>query len=363
MKKTVITLQNVRKKMISEKHTNIGIVTLQDSPNCGARLQAFALAQVITDMGYSVFFLKSAARNIFKIKIKHIVKSVLKRNLSAVIFHFKQLFSYSFSNIKFHTKNFSEFQEMKKIVLGSDEIWNISKKIISRYPFLWGKDLRPPKISYAPSINTSSLLDFEKSETLEDFKNIEAISVRDNHSKEVLEKYTNRNVDVVCDPTMLLPIEEWQKKEKNCPETKDFILMYSYCNQLSANDIKKIKDFSEQTKLPIISALDYFPFAEQNIPLNPELFLGYVHKAKYVITSTFHGSCFSLIYKKFACIAHKNQKITELLKNFKIEELNAVDSKSLCDVISLNTIQQIEERKKIMETYRLDSYNWLKNHL
>lgn len=350
--------------MTSSSNTKIGIVTLQNSPNCGARLQAFALAQAISDMGYSVFFLKSVARNILKIKARHIVKSTLKKDFIGAIFHFKQFFSYSFSNIKFRTKNFSEIQKMKKIVLGSDEIWNISKKMISRYPFLLGRGLIPPKISYAPSINSSTLQDFEKSKTFEDFKNIEAISVRDNHSKEVLEKYTNRNVDVVCDPTMLLSKEEWQKKEKKCTETKEFILMYSYRNQLSADDIKKIKFFSKQVKLPIISALDYFPFAERNIPLSPEHFLGYVHKAKYVITSTFHGTCFSLIYnKKFACISRNNQKINELLKTFKIDELNALNDRTLIDAISLNTIQQIEQRKKTMQTYRQNSYNWLKNHL
>ncbi len=343
---------------------NIGIVTVYNSPNCGSKLQAYALYKVLSSNCNTVFFLRDNTRSIFKIKGKSFLKNLLLMRPKASIFFLRQIFTYLFS--KFHFKNLRkiDFQKMDEIILGSDEIWNVARKEISNYPFFWGDSLTPPKISYAPSINFSTFEDLKRTISKQSFQNIKHISVRDEYSKQIIEKYLNRFIAIVCDPTMLISKERWIEEQAICNEKDEFILVYGNEVQFNKDDIIKIKDFSKREKLPIISSLDYLPFADKNIPLNPEKFLGYMNKAKYVISSTFHGTCFSLIFqKKFVTISRNNPKVIELLKKFEIEELNACDTRSLSDVIALNTPQQIEKRQIILESFRTNSNNWLQEKL
>ncbi len=343
---------------------SIGIVTLQDSPNCGARLQALAMFLTLKIFTFDVHFLKTNARSIVKRNLKNFIKKIIKCRFKHAFYLISQIYSYTSSKIRFQSQNFTEFKRNDVIVFGSDEIWNVSRKNISQYPFFWGAGLPAYKVSFAPSINTASITDFENMKLQDDFCKFNAISVRDRHSQGVLEKFLNKKIEVVCDPTMLLSPEQWRNYEKTCSRRSDFILLYAYGSQCNQDDIQKIRAFAREENLSIVSALAYYEFADVNIPCNPEQFLGFVHKAKYVITSTFHGTCFSLIYgKKFVTISRNNPKVIELLKKFEIEKMNAIDNRPLSKVFSLNTDEQIAQRQKVLEDFRSKSFNWLKEKI
>ena len=343
---------------------SIGIVTLQDSPNCGARLQALAMFLTLKMFTFDVHFLKTNARSVVKRNLKNIVKKIIKCRFKHAFFLIRQIYSYSSSKIRFQSQNFTEFKRKDIVVFGSDEIWNVSRKSISQYPFFWGAELSAHKISFAPSINSATITDFEKMKLQDDFSEFKAISVRDFHSQNVLETFLNKKIDVVCDPTMLLSAKQWYGYEKECSRKSDFILLYAYGRQFNQDDIKKILAFAREENLAIVSALVYYEFADENLPCNPEQFLGYIHKAKYVITSTFHGTCFSLIYgKKFVTISRNNPKVVELLKKFEIEEMNAIDDRPLSKVFDLNTEEQMAQRQRILDAFRNNSFNWLNEQL
>lgn len=340
----------------------VGIVTLYDSPNCGSKLQAFALSHTLETIGKKTCFLKTGARRPFINKGKTACKYILQGNFKKAFFYFKHIFSYSRSKFKFRVANLDMFNLVDKIVLGSDEIWNVARPDIAKYPVFWGRFLKSPKISYAPSIHQSTVKDFELANCFNDMQSLEAVSVRDEHSKQVLSCFLHKDVALVCDPTMLITKEEWSTLEKECPEKEEFILLYCFAYQITKEDEKKIKEFATEQNLKLVSVADYLPFADKNIPLNPEEFIGYVHKAKYVVASTFHGTCFALIYQKqFAVVSRNSPKVENLLDQFNASHLNVVCHHSISEVIGNDNCK--EQRIQLLSAIRCDSLNWLKNHI
>ena len=340
----------------------IGIVTLYDSPNCGSKLQAFALSQAIESLGLHTCFLKTGARHPFINKGKTACKYILQRNFKKAFFYFKHIFSYSRSKFKFRVVNLDEFNSVDRIVLGSDEIWYVARKDIVAFPVFWGRFLNPSKISYAPSVHQSCEKDFERANCYNEMSSLDAISVRDEHSRLILSKFLQKDISLVCDPTMLIAKDSWISLEKKCPEVEDFILLYCFAYQITDEDIKKIKIFANEKKLKLISVADYLPFADKNKPLNPEEFIGYVHKAKYVIASTFHGTCFSIIYNKnFVVVSRNSPKVEDLLSQFNASHLNITQHESISDILDCDSNQV--QRSNILSTMRNDSFAWLKTHI
>lgn len=340
----------------------IGIVTLYDSPNCGSKLQAFALSHVLENLGKKTVFLKTGARKPFVNKGKSACKFLFQGKFRKALFYLMHIWAYFRTTFKFDTVELSGFNQVEKIVLGSDEIWNVARNDIAKYPFFWGRFLTAPKISYAPSINQSTQKDFEKILCYDDMNVLEAISVRDEHSRHVIADFLKREVSVVCDPTMLLTATEWSSLEKTCSKTESFILLYCFAYQINDDDVKKIKDFAKTKKMKLISVADYLPFADENLPLSPEEFVGYIHNAAYVISSTFHGTCFSLIFqKKFVAISRNSPKVENLLSFFNAACLNAVNSNSIFDVLCCDSGN--EQRFEILKNFRDSSLKWLSTHI
>ena len=92
----------------------------------------------------------------------------------------------------------------------------------------------------------------------------------------------------------------------------------------------------------------------------PFLFVSYYSKANYVITNTFHGTIFSIIFRKqFIVAATGKKKILELLKKFKLEQRNT----------DTNMYEKINEEiryfevKKILDDYRNESKEFLNKAL
>ena len=340
----------------------IGIVTLYDSPNCGSKLQAYALSYTIESLGLNVCFLKTGARRPFVNKGKTACKYFLQRNFRKSLFYFKHIFAFFRSKFKFRVTNLDSFNLADKIVLGSDEIWNVARKDIASFPVFWGKSLIPSKISYAPSVHQSSEQDFERANCYNEMHSLDAISVRDRHSQQVLSNFLHKEISLVCDPTMLITKDSWIALEKECPETEDFILLYCFAYQITDEDTRKIKNFANEKKLKLISVADYLPFADKNIPLNPEEFIGYVHKANYVVASTFHGTCFSLIYKKkFVVVSRNSPKVEDLLSQFKASHLNIAQQESISDLIERDSDQP--QRSNMLSAMRESSLAWLKSNI
>ena len=293
------------------------ILTFHDGINHGAYLQVYALHNFLKEMGYenSIINYKNFKHwyNEYKCFLytknpKKLISNIIK------IIKFKQnhkklnrtKFTFSrrrVANIKFDI-----------IIIGSDEVWNFKIPLFGFDPIYFGKELNAKKIiSYAPSFGTINTDDDIPQEVYEGIKNLDAISVRDENSKEIIRNIINKDVPIVVDPIFLYDFFE---EEIPCPYS-DFILFYGRVPE--DDEIQKIRGFAKSQGKKIISVAYSNPWCDINVvALDPFVWLGYFKKADLVITSAFHGILFSIKYNKEFCVItdpYRKNKIGNFLVN------------------------------------------------
>ncbi len=213
------------------------------------------------------------------------------------------------------------------IVFGSDEIWNVARSVIRRLPALWGEGVAGgKKIAYAPSANGASLVDSEASASLkENLSSFAAISARDEWTAQQVASLTGRNAPVVCDPTLLLTAEEWQSHIQ--PQTKQlgsYALVYSYEGFMSPTTIAETQNEAHARGLQLVSGGQLLKWCDKSIPCGPFELLQLFKNADFVVTSTFHGTVLSTIFRKqFASYAYQNSKVSCYLTSVGLESRDA----------------------------------------
>ena len=205
-------------------------------------------------------------------------------------------------------------------VCGSDQIWNPSYSTTSELAFC---SFAPEKtICLSPSFGVSKIPELRKEEYSQWLKPLYSLSVRENKGQEIIKELTDREATVLLDPTMALPVEKWnalcKKPETNLPER------YIVCYFLGRSDKaykKKIDSFARKTGLPVVMLFDittpeYYSF-------DPAEVLYTIKNADYVLTDSFHGTVFSILFhKKFYVFSRNeggesmNSRIETLLDTF-----------------------------------------------
>ena len=307
----------------------IGILTFNRALNYGAVLQTYGLLKAVTniDSKYDCEIINYKCAPVeYERKIKsridsNIIKSILRCSLliskKMKFNNFCSTFLKSSSNI-YDDNNISLLNETyDKIIVGSDQIWNLN---ITDNDFNYLLDFsldKNKKYSYADSFGKYEIKkeDFSKfKEVLNEFR---TISVREESSKVFLKNKLNiQNVEVNLDPTLLLNKEDWLLVKKNKIIKEKYILIYN------VQKPDKIMKYAEYLKNKTGYKLYYIPIGirpknGKNFYPNVEEFLNLFYNAEYVLTNSFHGTVFSIIFnKKF---------MTELpLKNSKDERINSL---------------------------------------
>ncbi|MFW6016298.1 MAG: polysaccharide pyruvyl transferase family protein, partial [bacterium] len=166
------------------------IITLYNSLNHGAYLQAYALSKVLENHNLEVSFLKTGARRPID-NLKSIIKKIIKLKIQGACFDLRKLLNWSkyIKEFQVCNRNNEELLEKDIFLFGSDEIWNISRKEIRDYPIFFGSGIPDKKlVAYAPSINTTSLEQIKNNiQFVNSIKKFNHLSVRDTHSKNILQ--------------------------------------------------------------------------------------------------------------------------------------------------------------------------------
>lgn len=334
----------------------IGIVTVHDSNNYGSFLQAYALQCVLQQMGHEVYFAVTRDKKFVK---KIFVPALLQKKL------FRHPFSLlrSRKNGRIKRKAFLNdqkyFEEIEKedlskmdlVILGSDEIWNVQVKSF-RNKIFYGSDLTNV-LAYGVSVGRAGREDFVKyPEIISCIRNIHCVLARDNRTKEIVKEITGVSPDIVCDPTFLVDRSVFSRKD-TVPVKKaaeEYVLIYSY--GIGEELEKKIKDFAEENRLKIVSACFYYKWADYNIMCGPMDFCSIIKGADCVITTTFHGTIFSVLNQKQFISIPASIKTNDLLEQIGLAE-RIVGEKAGVDVIQgllkQDIIDYIEVNKRISD--------------
>ncbi len=300
------------------------IVTLYNSPNCGAFLQAFALGDVLRTMtGCAPRYVETGARSP-KLDFFSVLKKAVK-NRDPRRFAFEDQKAAAFiaplGDYEVVDAN-HKFTDNDLLVFGSDEIWNLGRANVAAYPALWGSGLEGGvRVSYAPAANGADLAaascadDFRKS--LEAFS---LLSARDPVTQSAVSKFTGREVELVCDPTLLLEAARYRELQ-HATDNESYLLVYSYGDKMTEADISVIRGFARSRGLKTVSGGFSLPWCDVCVPAGPFEFLGLMDKADYVVTDTFHGTVFASIYhKRYASFGRTNSKVVEFMRGYGLDD-------------------------------------------
>lgn len=238
---------------------------------------------------------------------------------------------------------------------GSDQVWGpvLTESYDSNY-FLKFVDDKTPKIAYAASFGKTKFNGGISNNLKKLLSRYNHIAVREDSAKTLLEKWDIHCDGQVLDPTLLLTEEEWSRLI-----TKDrksgYVLIYQIHNNPKLNILAK--EIAEKLELPLYRvspSLHQFNRGGKFIYL-PDLggFLSVIKDCSYLVTDSFHGTCFALNFnKQFVEVlpnngtASRNQSILKLTGLtgrivFEKEDLAIIDSN-----IDYNMVNQIIERER-----------------
>lgn len=351
----------------------IGTITFHFAINYGAVLQAYALQKWCINQGLSSEIINYCPKEHIEsynlteryrtLLWGHGLKNTYK-SLRYLLFNKK---AYEIKKSKFESfrsKYLAQSQEFMDardfssrsydaIICGSDQIWNY--EITNGFdPMYFGsaENHKIPIISYAASVGSNNILD--NLYYLEKFKecvsNIDYVGVREYQLSKLLKDKDICDSTVVCDPVFLLGKTQYEILQKgllnNC---KPYLLIYQL--ERYSETYKVAKQIANEKGLDIIElcGTPYNSLHGKNVitDAGPEEFLSLLYNASYVVTNSFHGTAFSIIFNTpFSVVLSRgrNDRLISLLKQFNLEDrifssgspLNDIDfaliNKTLLDI-------------------------------
>lgn len=301
----------------------VSIITLHGANNVGAFLQAFSLQKVVESVvgEDNCSFIRFPSQNAKQdSKVKKAFRYLKKLEIRKVLFKYKTAQKYQKISKYLHIDErfFSRDQKYETVVVGSDEVWNFASRTFTHHDQYLAKDILADNvIAYAPSAGS---FDITTSMHGVDFSGFHHLSVRDEKTKEMVQKVDGRTPAMVCDPTLLIDSFAPYIKNASVPDETNYIMVYSY--GLNKPEVAIIRKFARKHKKRLISVGTYNPWCDKNIVVDPFEFLGWLQGADMVVTSTFHGAVLSVKLQKQMAVYAGSEKIRFFLKQMELENRN-----------------------------------------
>lgn len=300
----------------------IGLISYHSGHNYGTMLQAYALQQVINLLGDNIVEYinyidgKSFKYASWKVRLEKIVAkfklglfqlsySLLYRKKNREVSEKFESFLNSYISIS--EKSYTSINELKKnppiydvYIVGSDQTWNPTfLKDNSAYFLSFVEDSKLSKNSYASSLGVYSLSKETQQSYIKYLSSFNLISCREKVNAERLASLLNRSVEYVLDPTLLLDADAWCKIEKKSDIPKAYVLCYCLGTKRSVRNFARQLGIKHNLSvLYIASSYQDVFYSKTLFGIGPLEFLYLVRNATYICTDSFHGTVFSINYRK-----------------------------------------------------------------
>lgn len=364
----------------------IGIVTYHGSENYGSVLQAYALQKTVSNITEKpckiINYVSDEQKNLYKIFFKPInLKSIVKnlivlKKIATRKFRKKTFIKFRKNKLHINNESFNTISlnhldpnEFSTIIFGSDQIWNVRIPDCNDFYFSsFTSNAR--KISYAASMGglNPNLNKNEQNHLSNLLERFSAISVREEIAKSVISSFYNKDIAVNVDPVFLLTKDDWLKLSTKEEVAKKYIFFYSIDN--NDDSIEIAKWYSNKFKLPVVvlfTSWKSYLIESKTIKWAknqaPEDFISLIYNAELVLSGSFHGTAFSLIFNKpFYRIQKQvnnklifDDRIATLFKKLEIDnrEININNYKDYSDNIfninyfNINKKIEVEREKAI----------------
>ena len=288
--------------------------------NYGQVLQCYAMQELVRMLGYDPIVIRyrkpdgnenvpedEAARDRHELSYRYEkVEGEKDERIQRFITFIKE--HISLSKQCYSKEEVSECCKGSKVIFcGSDQIWNLL--VFDDVYALNFETYDAKKIAYAPSGIFVELKKWKDKLTLlgSCLNSFNLVAVREEESIPILEKYTDKSMEAVMDPTMLVPVQKWDSIAGERLSEESYIFCYSL-GKLRENKVMLrylLKKYNARKVLFITSG--FFP-NEDNLEeddlfkavknAGPAEFISLIKHAEAVCTDSFHGLVFSIAYKK-----------------------------------------------------------------
>lgn len=319
------------------------LVSFYRSENYGAVLQAFALRHVLERMGVSSVYLEYDSKN----RLRGL--AYIKNRMNRLV---RNLFGY-----KLRARRFREFvnngiphrpvdgTKYDGYIIGSDQVWHPDYLRDSDNFFFLPFVRSEFKYSYASSFGVAAipvnLVDFYK----ENLRRLKLIGVREPSGLKILNQLGISGT-VTPDPTLLMNRFDWSLYVAPRIEKDPYIFCYvMQGDNETANYVRKVasklqRELVGRRKIIVMGDKEFKavnPMYNLVCDAGPKEFLSYIVHADYVITSSFHGTCFSLNFNRpFKVVLRRdntvNSRIIDLLSFVELSTLISYTDDSLDSV-------------------------------
>lgn len=355
----------------------VGILTFPWSRNYGAKLQAYALQSVVSSLGFECEIINFRRKH--DCRSQEIVKLLRKghigrfaRELAIDLLKWRKhsrLDAFTMQQMRISPGRCFSLEGLAKlserydaIICGSDQVWNPDLTLESQLCYLLDfpdrKDML--RISYAASIGKEYINKTYIEEFSRCLKKFDAISIREKSATKLIKALAEKDVSSVLDPTLLLTREQWTLLCADININKPYLLVYSIGPESPPIFKKLVEQIAQDRRLRIVTfhQRKHYQNEMRNVPnAGPREFLGLFSKATFVVTNSFHGTTFSIIFKKpFFCVRSdkKKSRQRDLLNSLDIEDRLVVDGTTTdAQVGSEINYAQVQENLQVLREHSI----------
>ena len=330
------------------KNKTAGIMTFHASHNNGSMLQAYALQKVLKEQFgleneiinfsnksqqrqyailYMPYTLKQLIRNFLNLRFYSILK---KRFNDYVDFSAKYL--RVSENLIDNDENLAKCEgNYDMLICGSDQIWNTKANDADKAYFLsFAKNRK--KIAYAVSFGATNINTVANVEEYARYVNdFSAISVREYNAQKWLQEITDIPIEITADPTLLLEKKDYLPLCSDSGIKEKYIFWYTITYKKET--VKYITEVSKKLGLPIY-VIDAKEWTRRNLSQygiklapngGPGSYLSCIKNADLVLTSSFHGTIFSVMFEKNFRYLKMSSNPNDDRASFLLHQLNLSD--------------------------------------
>lgn len=369
----------------------VGILTFHFVSNAGGVLQCFASQTYLQKSGYEAVVIDyrpkyhtvryATVKNPFRYsswywkrfgnrKLSKRVILTIKTFIQCIKSNIRQsdkstnaLYDEFIRNNLVLTRKYSSYESLTNnppiadaYITGSDQLWNPDLLDIDFDPayFLKFGATGMPKISYAVStgkeLNNTEIVKLCK---LAD--ELTAISVREYNPKVV--DALGQDVHICIDPTLLLDVEDYASVESDIIETEPYIFVYGFENTAGLHDAVHLAVNKYNCK--VINGCPHRIKLDDSVQklrdYGPDRFLTLIKNAQCVVTNSFHGTAFSVIYHKdFITVTHSTRGGRMISLLYQLGLTSRLWGSADFDFSGIPDFENVDKRRSFMRQYSSD---------
>ncbi len=325
------------------------IVTFVRAYNYGAVLQCFALSRYLSKQGVDVEVLDYFPpyfRNQYSMRKEAPLLTGFRPYRRWLLKVYARLVAWV-RNYKFERfvkkfipigkKQYTSINQLEKMssscgcyITGSDQVWSPYCAQFDPVFFLDFPDAKKkPRYSYAASFGAGHIPETMRDQYVNRLSGYQKISVRECVGVKIIEEVLGREAQVCCDPTLLLSQDDWAKMASAKKEKEPYILVYyvketrtlqRHAQRLAEEKGMKVVCVPTAMSLECLTGrVDRRYGFDVRKACAPEKLLALFRDAEYVLTNSFHGTVFSILFHKQFLVqtelgdGEKNTRAIELM--------------------------------------------------